>query len=66
MKVVKALNKVKLNDDATDKQKRVLQELQQREHHNWTIMNKRYTYTDGVHERISTKGLIIVVKKLFL
>ena len=65
-KVLKALNKVKLNDDATNEQKRVLKELQRQNHYGWTRINKRHTYTDGVHERISTKGLIIVVKKLFL
>ena len=65
-KVVKALNKEKLDEDATDEQKRVLEELQQTEHHNWTIQNKRHSYTDGVHDRLFTEGLIIVVKKPLL
>ena len=47
-KVVKALNKVKLDDDATDKQQRILKELQRKDHHSWTIMNKRHTCTDRV------------------
>ena len=33
-KRVNALSKVELDDEATDKQKRVLEELQQTEHHN--------------------------------
>ena len=57
-KVLKALNKLKLDDDATDEQKRVLKELQQQNHYGWTIMNKRHTYTNGVHERIC---IIVIV-----
>ena len=35
-KVLKALNKYKLDNDATNKQKRVLKELQQQDHYGWT------------------------------
>ena len=65
-KVMKALNKVTLDEDTTNEHKRVLSELKQQDNFGWTIMSKRHTYTDGVHERISTEGLIIVVKKPFL
>ena len=65
-KVMKSLNKLELDEDATNEHKRVLKELQQHDNYGLTIMNKRHTHTDGVHERISTEGLIIVVKKPFL
>ena len=65
-KIVKALGKMILDEEATDEQKRVLEELQQKEHHNWTIQNKRHSYTDGVHERVSIEELIVVVKKPLL
>ena len=65
-KIVTALGKVTLAEEATNKQKRVLEELQQKEHHNWTIQSKRHSYTDGVTQRVSTEGLIVVVKKPLL
>ena len=65
-KVMKLLNKLKLDEDATNSHKKVLKKLQQHDNYGWTIMNKIHTYTDRVHERISTKGLIIVVKRPFL
>ena len=64
--LMKAMKKVTLEEDATNEHKRVLNELKQQDNFGWTIMSKRHTYTDGVHERISTEGLIIVVKKPFL
>ena len=51
-KIVNALGKVELDKDATDEQKRVLEELQQTEYHNWTIQSKRHSYTDGVNPRV--------------
>ena len=65
-KIVNALSKVEPAEDATNKQKRVLEELQHTEHHNWTIQAKRHLYTDGVNSRVSTEGLIVVVKKPLL
>ena len=65
-KIVTALSKVELAEDATNVQKRVLEELQHTEHHNWTIHAKRHSYTDGVNPRVSTEGLIVVVKKPLL
>ena len=65
-KIVNALGKVELAADATDEQKRVLEELQNTEHQNWTIQAKRHSYTDGAHPRVATEGLIIVVKKPLL
>ena len=65
-KIVNALGKVELAEDVTDKQKRVLEELQHTEHHNWMIQAKRHSYTDGVNPRVSTEGLIVVVKKPLL
>ena len=61
-----ALGKVELAEDAIDEQKRVLEELQHTEHQNWTIQAKRHLYTDGVNPRVSTEGLIVVVKKPLL
>ena len=55
-----------LAEDATDEQKRVLDELQHTEHQNWTVQAKRHLYTDGVNPRVSTEGLIVVAKKPLL
>ena len=65
-KIVNALGKVEIAEDATDKQKRVLEELQHTEHHNWTIQAKRHSYTDGVNPIVSTEGFIVVVQKPLL
>ena len=65
-KVMKALNKVELDEDATDEQKIVLNELKRKDNYGWTIMSKRHNYTDGAHERILAEGLIIVLKKPLL
>ena len=65
-KVAKALNKVKLDDDATNEQKRILTELQRQDHQDLAVLNKRHTYTNRVNAQISTEGLIKVFKKPFL
>ena len=61
-----ALSKFELSEDATNEQKRVFDELQHTEHQNWTIQAKQHLYTDGVNERVSTEGLIVLVKKPLL
>ena len=68
VKIMKALKKLEMDKDVTDKQQKVLKELQRHDNYGWTIMNKRHSYTDGQpnHPRIFTDGLIIVVKNPYL
>ena len=68
IKIMKAMKNLESDDAVTDKQQRILSELQRCNKFRWTIMNKRHTYTDGQtnHPSVFTDGLIIVVKKPFL
>ena len=65
VKIMKALNKLEMDDDVTTEQQKVLSELRQHDIFEWMIMKKRHSYTDGQpnHKRIFTDRLIIVVKK---
>ena len=68
VKIMKALKKLEMDDDVSREQKSVLSELQRHDTFGWTIMNKRHSYTNGQenYQRISTDGLIIIVKKPYL
>ena len=47
VKIMKALKKLEIDSDVIKEQQSVLSEMQQHDNFEWTIMNKRHSYTDG-------------------